>query len=721
VDHSWGYGTDVRGREENQDSHGAFRLPNYTVAIVCDGMGGHVGGGQASALAVHAVLEYLENAGDMAPDQALTAALQHTNQAIYEAARNDHRLMGMGTTIVAAILTEDTAWIAHVGDSRAYLIRAGEVEQVTRDHTMVNLFVDAELLTPEDAATHPEAHVLSRSLGVERQVDVDLAEPIAIQAGDAIFLCSDGIHGVATDWELGQIDWAKPHKGVGSLLEIVRSREGEDNATGVCLLNGATSEHTPPTERPEVANYTPSLNTGTANVIELADDRLSEELLDDQSTDALLQLNAPPVEMLNAPAEELRPPPRQQQEPPEPMPKAKAAPPKTEPPARRRRIRPVTALAAAGAFFVLAVAVSMAMVTQLSKNNQPPPAEEELALEQESGEETTQTAAIAVNIPEQLQKAVVIEEAAPPTDEPSLPPMVFAPEMPAMPNRYPHRAENFTQPPPGGSTQWTAVNTAREGNCPKSLDVTRLGMLVSIDHAVIYTQAWKCFTDHHQLALMEARVEYWEEFEDLIPHFEGSAEEKALRHHAETVSLPYWYRPAAGGIEYRLEAWAKSTSEDMMDDVLADIHGEPQVADEFAKDLFLEAQAAYGLSRVVSDDERVVNWWARRVYVVERALHGRVGRLIEAYRPEVHEEIRQLLWLSTKPRPMADAADDFQAVPAEVLRAKAIALSGEPPPLANEKPKVAGPFRRLEPSLGLEELPPAKVYRQRELVTRSEF
>ena len=115
---------------------------------------------------------------------------------IYEAARKNHRLMGMGTTVVAAVITTDTCYLGHVGDSRAYLVRKGVVTQLTRDHTMVNLFVDAELLSPEDAATHPEAHVLSRSLGVERQVDVELSDPIALDGGDVVFLCSDGVHGV---------------------------------------------------------------------------------------------------------------------------------------------------------------------------------------------------------------------------------------------------------------------------------------------------------------------------------------------------------------------------------------------------------------------------------------------------------------------------------------------------------------------------------------------
>src|SRR5690606_15112595 len=127
--------------------------------------------------------------------KALREAIQAANLAIYEAARRNHRLTGMGTTVVLAALTDEVAWFGHVGDSRAYLVRGGTVRQMTRDHTMVNLLVDAELLTPEDAATHPEAHVLSRSLGVERQVDVEISDPVPLEPEDVVFLCSDGVHG----------------------------------------------------------------------------------------------------------------------------------------------------------------------------------------------------------------------------------------------------------------------------------------------------------------------------------------------------------------------------------------------------------------------------------------------------------------------------------------------------------------------------------------------
>ena len=116
MDHSWGYATDPRLREENQDNHGVFEFSEFTLAVVCDGMGGHVGGAQASAIAVRTVFDSMSNLDTSNLARALEEALQRANLAIYEAARKNHRLMGMGTTIVCAAITDSTAFFAHVGD-----------------------------------------------------------------------------------------------------------------------------------------------------------------------------------------------------------------------------------------------------------------------------------------------------------------------------------------------------------------------------------------------------------------------------------------------------------------------------------------------------------------------------------------------------------------------------------------------------------------------------
>jgi serine/threonine protein phosphatase PrpC len=251
VDHSWGYGSEQQLREKNEDCYGVFDFPEYTLALVCDGMGGHVGGAYASALAVRTIHDAMRDAGNEPAETALERAIQRTNVSIYEAARKNHRLMGMGTTVVAAVISRDTCVLAHVGDSRAYLIRRGSARPMTRDHTMVNLFVDAELLSPEDAATHPEAHVLSRSLGIERSVEVDVSEVIHLEPGDVVFLCSDGVHGVALERELATMDWSAPHDAVQEILRIVAARAGDDNATAVAVMMGTSVEDVPPTGVPE--------------------------------------------------------------------------------------------------------------------------------------------------------------------------------------------------------------------------------------------------------------------------------------------------------------------------------------------------------------------------------------------------------------------------------------------------------------------------------------
>jgi protein phosphatase len=247
----YGYRSEQRLRKENQDTFGVFQFNGFTLLVVCDGMGGHVGGAQASALAVRTIHDELSSSSPADLPAHLERAIEAANRAIYEEARRNYKLMGMGTTVVAAAIVGDTAHVAHVGDSRCYLLRDGEAKTVTRDHTMVNLFVDAELLSPEDAATHPEAHVLSRSLGVERQVDVDVGEPLQLRNDDRILLCSDGVHGVVDETALASIDWANPQRGTDVALEAVAIADGDDNATLVTFGLDISGESAAPTSPPD--------------------------------------------------------------------------------------------------------------------------------------------------------------------------------------------------------------------------------------------------------------------------------------------------------------------------------------------------------------------------------------------------------------------------------------------------------------------------------------
>lgn len=689
MDHSWGYGSEQRLRNENQDCFGLFEFPDFTLAVVCDGMGGHVGGAQASTLAVKTVHDHLRSAEGVPIQEALAEALQKSNQAIYEAARKNHRLMGMGTTSVVAAITDDTLYLAHVGDSRAYLVRNGQVSQITRDHTMVNLFVDAELLTPEDAATHPEAHVLSRSLGVERQVDVEVGEATPLEPDDVVFLCSDGVHGVVTDWELGNVDWGAPNEGVRHVLDIVIGREGDDNATAVGVRLGTSFEDVPPTPVPEplsVDEVSLAPSGITAVPFEDQGDEVSEQVA---PVPAPLQPGGP---TLSAPDDEVpaeSPPDLRQQK--KVRQKQQQQHEKKSPAPREvaKSRRPLV-LVAVAALTILGLGIGVIGLVASSGGG---------------GDEPQEAAALAPPAGGDVEVAAVdplIAEPAPalpaepqPEAEDSDPPpmLLFAPELPPPPRRLPHRAIRYTQPPPGGPLQWEAVQSARNKDCAESLDAVRRGMVVSIDHATLYTQAWFCFNESRQRPLEEARIDSQREFYYQLPNFEGEPKDRAEQldpsdpEGKKTMAhLPAWYRPAVDGIEYRLEAWENSDDEDLMAEVMTDQFGDPTVADHLAKDILLEVAAAEGLSRFDERSEDIIEWWARRVYVVSRAMSGKIGRQLELHRPDLVPRILETLDRATQP--YETKSGRTVPVPEVVLRARRVGEGEEPPPTVKAKTKV---------------------------------
>ncbi|MBX2803864.1 MAG: protein phosphatase 2C domain-containing protein [Myxococcales bacterium] len=694
MDHSWGYGTEQRLREENQDCHGVFELPDYTLAIVCDGMGGHVGGAQASSLAVRTIHDTLMELQGRPILQSIEEAIERTNLVIYEAARKNHRLMGMGTTVVVAAITSDACYVAHVGDSRLYLVRSGEVQQLTRDHTMVNLFVDAELLSPEDAATHPEAHVLSRSLGVERQVEVDLASPIQLQQGDVLFLCSDGVHGVVTDWELANVDWGTPHAAVAHVLSIVNTREGDDNASSVAVLMGTSFEDVPPTPLPEPRRFD-DMAAPTGGVTAVP----AEEILDHGHTQGSADAGylvydeqpapqampaevRPPADMVVAPPPPPPPPQahHQQQVRPGPTP---PPPPALKPPQRKRRRSRLLALvpvAAASMMLLLALLGAFYLLFPGSDGADP----EELA--------TLAPVVPKLDItgPGEQPGAFDPEEVdVGLSDSPEVDPEkpLFQPELPPPPRRLPHRPTQYTQPPPGGQIQFQAVNAARRRDCPMAMDAVQLGMrTVSPDHATLYKGAWLCFNEAHQRKLEQTVAMGWVEFQYQLPHFEGTPEEKqsAVENNSELGRLPAWYRPAVGGLEYRLEMF---TADEEMEEVLADLFSEQHVADHLAKDVHMEAFAAEGLSRIPPKERTpsIVDAWARRVFVTAWALQNRPGRLLDKHRKELMPVLRGLLDQASSNR--LGPNGELWKVPAVVVQAKEVAEGNRPPPTPTRRPK----------------------------------
>jgi PPM family protein phosphatase len=214
------------------------------VFAVADGLGGHQGGEVASAAAV-APLEALDGRELATPTEAaeaLAAAIQEANSAILDRAAGDPSLWGMGTTMTAAAVTADGhLQLAHVGDSRAYLLRDGALEQLTTDHTVVAELVRRGRLTPELAAIHPERSILTRAVGLDPRIPVDTPDPLDLRPGDQYLLCSDGLTEAVADPTIAELLSAAEDAEATcrSLIDAANEAGGPDNITVVLVRVGA--------------------------------------------------------------------------------------------------------------------------------------------------------------------------------------------------------------------------------------------------------------------------------------------------------------------------------------------------------------------------------------------------------------------------------------------------------------------------------------------------
>ena len=259
--------TDVgRVRSNNQDSYGEFSdgARGYRLLFVADGMGGHRGGEVASRLAVECV-EEIFGASTAPPDELLRLALESANSRIFETASRDPELAGMGTTGVALILTgESKGWIAHVGDSRAYLLRNGLFSQLTADHSVVGELVRRGQLTPEEARVHPQSNEILRALGTQAEVDVELT-PVDVEPGDLFLLCSDGLSGMLPDPQIGEtLTGVQPEQAVRSLVQMANEAGGTDNITvQIAAVPDVAADAEPAGAQP-VSDTRPSRTTSLA-------------------------------------------------------------------------------------------------------------------------------------------------------------------------------------------------------------------------------------------------------------------------------------------------------------------------------------------------------------------------------------------------------------------------------------------------------------------------
>jgi len=230
-----------RQRRDNEDSSFA-RAPLFVIA---DGMGGAQAGEVASRIAVDAFADALPDQGSF--EERLAWRAQEANREIYEKSRTAHEQAGMGTTLTAVYVDEAGLAVAHVGDSRAYLYRHGELGRLTQDHTLVEELLRRGKLTEEQAAEHPQRSIITRALGVDPVVEVD-TRTYAGRAGDVVLLCSDGLTSMITETTIAEVLDAEPDldRAAEALVNAANDAGGRDNITVILFrledVGGAAPE-----------------------------------------------------------------------------------------------------------------------------------------------------------------------------------------------------------------------------------------------------------------------------------------------------------------------------------------------------------------------------------------------------------------------------------------------------------------------------------------------
>lgn len=220
-----------RWREGNEDVFGVLPLPDGALCLVADGMGGHQAGEVASQLALDVLRERFEKE-DAPAAETLVEAIQSANETILRESLADEAKKGMGTTIVCALLGSGHAQLANVGDSSAFLVRGEQVRPLTQDHSLVAEEVARGTIDPGDAARHPYRHVLTRCLGLESDVEVQLYDPVELQPSDAIILCSDGLTEHVRPGELpAAVAGLTAQPAAEALVQLANDRGGSDNVT----------------------------------------------------------------------------------------------------------------------------------------------------------------------------------------------------------------------------------------------------------------------------------------------------------------------------------------------------------------------------------------------------------------------------------------------------------------------------------------------------------
>jgi serine/threonine protein phosphatase PrpC len=264
-----------RTRRHNEDAY-VIEPPLFAIA---DGMGGAQAGEVASRLATAALKEAGADGGG---EQRISDLIQEANRRVYDRSSSDPNTSGMGTTITVALVEDDRVAFGHVGDSRAYLIRDAQMEQLTEDHSLVNELLKTGRLSREEAETHPQRSVITRALGTDPDVDVDTFS-VRAEEGDIFLLCSDGLTDMVSEESILDVVERNRNDIDGALRALVKAANrggGQDNITvvafeiadGVPASDGDTREQALPADDEDTlteADAVPTVDTGVVSVAEI--------------------------------------------------------------------------------------------------------------------------------------------------------------------------------------------------------------------------------------------------------------------------------------------------------------------------------------------------------------------------------------------------------------------------------------------------------------------
>ena len=223
-------------RPNNEDSFRVDSTYNGELFVVCDGMGGHVGGATASRIGVDSICQYVSEHECVIPQQFLSKALEFANKQIYNESKANPELKGMGTTACVALVRESKVWYAHVGDSRIYYFNAKSqsLYRLTKDHSVVQAMVDQGLITEAEAEHHPEKNKIRKSLGIKADVEPEQCQMPLVPADDDILLiCTDGLSGMVPEEEMLEVlsTTSDVNEAGKTLMELAKASGGTDNIT----------------------------------------------------------------------------------------------------------------------------------------------------------------------------------------------------------------------------------------------------------------------------------------------------------------------------------------------------------------------------------------------------------------------------------------------------------------------------------------------------------